>query len=333
MSKLKHNIFLIGYALLSGIFALFIFMKVVIMVYDTKYGIQNHDNATTEVTEDDISRGNGISGVHVAEEMYLISLKDDDELDNNERALIFERLYSSDYAYKEGLVYYENAYLYTTKSGEYSLSNGVWHDVVRGNIKGDSGIEQIIGLVDLRACVLSGYGTEIYQSISENPNVSIRLDEYAKNGAIIYPLKITIFDGNHDEIKVVNCSNEEDISKYKIVKAEDDWLLCNSSILDAEMTLKYFEGINMSTGKANKYAHSIGNKLDYERSHCEKGLYHITRSRIVNYISYTNDNFGYVQVRMIVDPRIEVVTGVIIFIMWSINMITVIKQMQRKCQK
>ena len=174
--------------------ALFLFMRLVIMTYDFKYGIQEHDNVTAEVSEDSICRGYGISGVDVAGKMYLLTLEDESELDNNEKLLIFERLYSSDYAYKEGSVYYENAYLYTSKNSEHALSNGVWHDVVRGCEKSDSALEQMIGLVDLRACVLSGYGAEIYQFVSENPEASIRLDEYAKNGAIIYPIKMTFFD-------------------------------------------------------------------------------------------------------------------------------------------
>lgn len=71
---------------------------------------------------------------------------------------------------------------------------------------------------------------------------------------------MTFFDENHQEIKVVECQNEENISQYPVYQSQDDWLLCDSSVLKSDRMKEYFEGMKVSTGKALKYATSISKK-------------------------------------------------------------------------
>lgn len=325
MSTIKRIIIIIIYGLITFIVALLLFQGGVTNIYDIIYGAQNHDNKTAEVTEDELLKGNGIGSLDITERLYQLSLEGNEELTLKDKRFIFERVFSSDYAYKDGCVYHEIANLYTTKNGKHELSEGIWHDVQRVDENGERGLVNIVGLLDLKSGVISGFGAQIYAFLKEHPNGSIRLDEYAIKGAIIYPIKMTFFDENNQEIKEIECQNQEDISNLPVCKEQNVWLLNENSYISAEMTLKYFEGMKMTTGRTNKYIKSISKKLDYSSNHYEKGLYHQTRSRMVNYISYTKGDYGYVRVWMISDPRISWGTGIVVFIIWTINMIVFIR--------
>ncbi|MDO5154852.1 MAG: hypothetical protein Q4D51_02705 [Eubacteriales bacterium] len=329
MKKRKTILFILIYGIISVIVALFLFMRATISIYDVHYGIQHPDRKTAECPFEELN-GYGISKMDIAKQVYMVAQEDCDEMDSQYDVTLFERMYSSDYAIKEGCVKRENAYIYTTKTGEHGLTNGVWHDVVHGNDRGNSGIDHMAGLVDLRACVLSGYGADIYHFLCDYPGGSIRVDKYAKHGAVIYPMQLTFLDENHNEVNVIACSNKEDISKLQVVEANDDWLLCENSIMEAAWMKESFERMKMITGNAYKYAEIISRKLDYSRDHCEKGYYKITRNKVVNYIAFTQGGFGYVHVEVIQDPRVPWGVGVAVFILWLINFIIMIKQYKGK---
>ena len=58
----------------------------------------------------------------------------------------------------------------------------------------------------------------------KTPDGKIRLDEYAMNNGICYPLRLSLLDENGSKVDEIECNTKKDFTGYKKCSATDVWL-------------------------------------------------------------------------------------------------------------
>lgn len=259
-----------------------------------------------------------VSNVKESERIYQVAngtIKKGDPL--FESALL-SRISLSDSVVKENGVSRERVTVFASKNGEHALSRGIWHEIVKEGENGEIDlVDGLIGVVNIYDAIEEGYGKEIYDFLCQTPDGKIRLDEYAMNNAICYPLRLSLLDENGNKVGEIECNTNKDFSGYEKCSATDVWLYHKDTWGGLEMMKLQLEfAMNMS-GEASEYATAVAKQLDFESDIKKKGVVRVTPTKGVGCVVATQGDYYMISLEVVSKPRLLAIWFGIVAVLWT----------------
>lgn len=154
----------------------------------------------------------------------------------------------------------EDYYMFVSKDGEYTLSEGSWSVAYKKDSPNDSTgpLHNGFALVSLDNAMKEGYLKTLIGYCSLPDDYSFRIDKYAIKNLVCYPLTITVLDWDNKPVETINCNPDADLSSYEVTEASDVYL----SDLDLQSRIL---GMQESSGFAHQFAREQVSKLDFTK--------------------------------------------------------------------
>lgn len=151
----------------------------------------------------------------------------------------------------------------------------------------------------------------------QTPDGKIRLDEYALNNAICYPLRLSLFNENGNKVGEIECKTNKDFSRYEKCSATDVWLYHKDTWGGLEiMKLQLEFAMNMS-GEASGYATAVAKKLDFESDIKKKGVVRVTPTKGVGCVVATQGDYYMISLEVVSKPRLLAIWFGIVAVLWT----------------
>ena len=151
----------------------------------------------------------------------------------------------------------------------------------------------------------------------KTPDGKIRLDEYAMNNGICYPLRLSLLDENGSKVDEIECNTKKDFSGYEKYSATDVWLYHKDTWGGWEiMKLQLEFAMNMS-GEASEYATAIAKKLDFESDIKKKGVVRVTPTKGVGCVVATQGDYYMISLEVVSKPRLVAIWFGIVAVLWT----------------